>query len=231
MKARTVIFGFCLGLMAVLLLAIPMCSQAATLSVTISDADLAAQLKALGVQFGAPTPPVPPTPPAPPTPPGPPQTLCAAFGSVLPIIGVTWGRQGSWHSSDSGSFGDNAVWVFKLAVPAGAPSSTSTGSFTTAEFNGPNTARQLTISTQACDFRARDYTGVNGPLVVCQDGTSCQVSYAVATPKATGGIAGLVAGQTYYVNVRNWSNFPPPPAFDCGQATCNAIMNFQPSTP
>jgi hypothetical protein len=157
--------------------------------------------------------------------------LCKGFGMLLPIIDATWGKQGTWHSADFGSFGDNVVWVFKLVVPVGTPTSTSAGSFTIAEFLGPNTPRQLTISKQACDFRMRDFTGATGPLAVCQDGTSCQISYAVQTPTAFGGIAGLAAGQTYYVNARNWSNFPPPPAYDCGQTTCNAIMNLQPATP
>ena len=156
---------------------------------------------------------------------------CGQFGNVLPVVNATWGQQSSWHSQDSGSFGDNAVWVIKLVVPAGTANSNSAGSFTTAEFNGPNTPRQLTISKTACDFRARDYQGNNGPLVVCQDGTSCQISYSVSTPQAFGGIAGLAAGQTYYINVRNWSNFPPPPAYDCGQTSCNAIMNHQPAFP
>jgi hypothetical protein len=178
------------------------------------------------------------TPPASPGPPSvapgprlPVAGLCKGFGTLLPIIVATWGKQGTWHSADFGSFGDNAVWVFKLVVPVGTPTSTSAGSFTIAEFLGPNTPRQLTISKQACDFRQRDFTGAIGPLALCQDGTSCQISFAVQTPQLFGGVAGLAAGQTYYVNARNWSNFPMPGAYDCGQTTCNAIMNLQPATP
>ncbi len=156
---------------------------------------------------------------------------CAKFANVLPVVNATWGQQSSWHSQDSGSFGDNAVWVIKLVVPAGTPNSNSAGSFTTAEFNGPNTPRQLTISTTACDFRPRQYQGINGPLTLCQDGTSCQISYSVSTPQAFGGIAGLTAGQTYYINVRNWSNYPTPGGYDCAQTSCNAIMNHQPASP
>jgi hypothetical protein len=157
--------------------------------------------------------------------------LCGQYGNVLPIINATWGQQSSWHSQDSGAFGDNAVWVFKLTVPPGTANSINAGSFTTAEFNGPNTPRQLTISPTACDFRARDFTGANGPMVICQDGTSCQLSYSVSVPKGFGGIAGLTAGQTYYINVRNWSNYPAPASYDCNQNACNAIMNHQPAFP
>jgi hypothetical protein len=162
---------------------------------------------------------------------GPAPGLCKGFGTLLPILTATWGVQAQFFSMQSGSFGDNTAWVFKFVVPVGTPNSTSAGSFTTAEFQGPNTPRQLTISKQACDFRKRDYTGATGPLALCQDGTSCQISFAVQTPQALGGTAGLSAGQTYYVSVRNWSNFPKPGAYDCGQTTCNAIMNFQPATP
>jgi hypothetical protein len=158
--------------------------------------------------------------------------LCGQYGNVLPVINATWGQQSSWHSQDSGNFGDNAVWVIKLVVPPGTPNSVSTGSFTTAEFGGPNTPRQLTISPTACDFRSpKDIHGVTGPMAICQDGTSCQLSYSVSTPSGFGGIAGLTAGQTYYINVRNWSNYPVPGGYDCGQTSCGAIMNHQPASP
>jgi hypothetical protein len=214
----------------------PAAASAASITLTMSDDKVPAVLEALGMTYnGPPASPGPAASPGPPSvAPGPTQPvppLCKGFGSLLPIINATWGKQASWLSTQVGNFGDNTVWVIKLVVPVGTPNSTSSGSFTTAEYLGPNTPRQLTISKHECDFRARDYTGANGPLTICQDGTSCQVSYAVQTPRQAGNIAGLAAAQTYYVNVRNWSNFPPPPAYDCGQTTCNAIMNFQPATP
>ncbi len=208
----------------------PAAASAATITLPIPDDRIPAVLEALGITYDGP--PALSVPlPASVGPTGPAPALCKGFGTLLPIINATWGLQASWFSTQGGNFGDNAVWVFKLVVPVGTPNSTSAGSFTTAEFLGPNTPRQLTISKQACDFRPRDFTGANGPLAICQDGTSCQISYAVQTPQVFGGIAGLAAGQTYYVNARNWSNFPPPPAYDCGQTTCNAIMNFQPAAP
>jgi hypothetical protein len=206
------------------------------LAPAVADDRIPVALEALGIVYnglaaapGSPAPPVAPSVAPGPRPPTP--GLCKGFGTLLPILNATWGKQDSWHSADFEHFGDNAVWAFKLVVPVGTPTSTMAGSFTIAEFLGPNTPRQLTISRQACDFRPRDFTGVNGPLAICQDGTSCQISYAVQMPQVFGGVAGLAAGQTYYVNARNWSNFPLPPAYDCGQTTCNAIMNHQPATP
>jgi hypothetical protein len=158
--------------------------------------------------------------------------LCANYANVLPTVNATFGQQASFFSQQSGSFGDNAVWVIQLTVPAGTPNTVYAGAFTTAEYNGPNTPRQLTISTQACDFRAMDPTGSSGPLTLCQDGTSCQISYIVQPLPTRGGgsgIAYLTAGQTYYINVRNYTNYPTP-AYSCGgdRPTCNAIMNYQP---
>ncbi|HEV2040218.1 MAG TPA: hypothetical protein VGT81_09265, partial [Casimicrobiaceae bacterium] len=154
--------------------------------------------------------------------------FCNQYPVVLPVVNATWGQQSSMFSTASGNFGDNTVWVIKLVVPPGTPNSSIIGRFTTAEYQGPNTFRQLTISTQACDFRQKDYTGVNGPLAV-SNGTTAEVSYGVATPFIFGP-AGLSAGQTYYINVRNWQ-LDPTPQNSCGMTTCNAIMNNIPATP
>jgi hypothetical protein len=87
----------------------------------------------------------------------------------------------------------------------------------------------MTISRQACDFRAKDFTGANGPLST-SNGTSVQVNFAVATPFIFGGLAGLTAGETYYISVRNWQ-LDPSPQPSCGQGSCNAIMSMQPAYP
>jgi hypothetical protein len=157
--------------------------------------------------------------------------FCGQYPNVLPVINATWGQPTTWYSTQSGSFGDNTVWLFKLTVPSGTPLTETgrQGNFGMAEYQGPNTLRQMTISTQACDFRLKDYTGANGPLSV-SNGTSVQINYAVATPFIFGGLAGLTAGQTYYISVRNWQ-LDPTPQSSCGLATCNAIMTMQPAFP
>jgi hypothetical protein len=156
--------------------------------------------------------------------------FCNQFSNVLPIINATWGQAALWQSTAIGNFGDGntTVWVFKLTVPAGTQNSSYIGRFWALEYQGPTTFRQMTISTQACDFRAKDYTGANGPLAV-SNGTTVSVSYGVATPFIFGP-AGLTAGQTYYVNVRNWQ-LDPSPQNSCAQTTCNAIMNLDPALP
>jgi len=52
---------------------------------------------------------------------------------------------------------------------------------------------------------------------------------AVATPFIFGPAA-FTAGQTYYVNVRNWQ-LDPSPQNSCLQTTCNALMSDDPATP
>jgi hypothetical protein len=155
--------------------------------------------------------------------------FCSAFANVLPIMNATWGQALSVASSASGPFGDgnSSVWVFRLTVPAGTPTSTVTGRFSLWEYGTAGTLRQMTLSTQACDFRAKDYAGVNGPLAV-SNGTTVTVSYAVATPFIFGP-AGLTPGQTYYVSVRNWQ-LDPPPQNSC-PSNCTAQMNVDPALP
>jgi hypothetical protein len=154
--------------------------------------------------------------------------LCSQYTNVLPTVNVGWGQAGSWQSTGSGNFGsgDSTIWVFRMV--AGAQNSSIIGRFTISEFQGPSTFRQMTLSTEACDFRGKQYTGIGGPLAV-SNGTTASVSYAVATPFIFGP-AGLTPGQTYYINVRNWQ-LDPYPQNSCNGSTCNALMNNDPALP
>jgi hypothetical protein len=156
--------------------------------------------------------------------------FCSQYSNVLPIVNATWGQSANWFSTAGGNFGDGntSVWVIKLTVPAGTPLSAATGSFNVSEYQGPSTIRQMTLSTQACDFRGKDYTGATGPLAV-SNGSTGSIIYGVATPFVFGP-AGLSAGQTYYINVRNWQ-LDPSPQSSCAQSTCNAIMNDTAASP
>jgi hypothetical protein len=90
------------------------------------------------------------------------------------------------------------VWVIKLSVPADA---TGNGQFSIAEFAGPPTAREVTLSRVPCDFRADDPTGNNGPLLHLE-GISVAKTFVIGA--SSGGKVGLAPGLDYYVSIRNW---------------------------
>ena len=152
---------------------------------------------------------------------------CAAQGlTVMPAGGATatWGQAFSTPSTSAGNFGpgDQVAWVYKLTVPAGT-GFTSFGRFVISEYAELPTPRQISISTQACDFRPRDITGASGPLALCSDGQTCEVYYGVTGPSSAA--AGLTAGTTYYISARNWQS---PGQSSCGNQHCNAIMAHDP---
>ncbi len=134
-----------------------------------------------------------------------------------------------WHSDQMANFGSDTVWLFEVDVPAGTATSTTLGRFVIAEYQGPSTPRQLTISSQACDFRHVDSTGATGPLAV-SNGSTASISFGVSTMTSAGGTAYLQAGRTYYVSARNWE-LDPTPGTSCAQTTCNAIMNETAAAP
>ena len=73
----------------------------------------------------------------------------------------------------------------------------------------------MTISSSARDFRFPDFRGINGPLTWSQ-GNSMTIDFGVVLPASactTAATAGLVAGQMYYINFRNWS--PDLQAISC----------------
>jgi hypothetical protein len=173
------------------------------------------------------TTPIPPDPPIPPIPPIPPVGFCAQYAKVMPIT-ATWATQQSWHSSDSGSFGDNVIWMATLVVPPATLPSVLNGRFTIFEYTGPATPRQISISLSPCDFRKKDYTGANGPLAL-GNGSTAEISYGVGVASPTGPAA-LTPGKTYYISMRNWK-LDPTPGWSCGLPTCNAGLNDIPATP
>ena len=151
----------------------------------------------------------------PPTPPG----LCSAFPSYLfTDDGWTSTRLITSEFTDPPGFASDGVWVVKLTVPPGAASA-RLGSFSAAEYNGPPTLRQMTLSTVPCDFRSVDPTGSNGPLA---ESDSARILFALGG--STGGVPGLAPGETYYVNVRNWSDLTN--SVSCLQSRCDAFMDI-----
>jgi hypothetical protein len=133
--------------------------------------------------------------------------FCSSYADVV-RDGVSWGQGRLGPVTFRGS----AVYAASITMPSGG------GSFTAdvAEWADPPTARQVTLSRSACDFRASDPTGQNGPFMV-RFGTQ-----GAGVSGSTGGA--LSAGQTYYINIRNWT--PDFPNGSCFGAHCNFVMDF-----
>ncbi len=132
------------------------------------------------------------------TPPG----FCSQYPSFL-YTQAAWAETAIYTDAyvDNPAFAWNGAWVVQLNVsPAAVPG--TFGRATVAEFDGPSTPRDTTISTIPCDFRPTDATGANGPISR-STGTTTTNSFAIGSPMA--GAPALQPGQTYYLNVRNWS--------------------------
>jgi hypothetical protein len=149
------------------------------------------------------------------------------FCGQLPILysDIPWGFVNVFSSAytDLPAFAWNGVWVVKFTVAPNAPMG-RTGSLNVSEYQGPSTGREATLSTEACDFRPSDYTGVNGPLSV-SFGTTTTNAFAIGPPSMS--TAGIQPGQTYYLNVRNVSG--EDGTFSCPAAQrCDALVNLSP---
>ena len=129
----------------------------------------------------------------------PPPGLCAQEPGLL--FSDVGSEHETVHSaySESPGFAWNAAWVVRFTVPATAHEG-QTGFGTAAEYDGPPTFRELTISATACDFRAADPSGVNGPIAHAY-GTTPIIYFGI---RATApGSLGLAPGGVYYLNIRN----------------------------
>ncbi len=118
--------------------------------------------------------------------------LCRLYPSVIQAD-VTAG--GQFLSAQMGGFQDNGVF-------AGTFTSSAAGGFVSAtigEYQGANTSRQITISTEPCDFRtAVDSNNIIGPLASKAKGSTFTLGY------------NLLSGKTYYFNVRNVDGLGKP---------------------
>ena len=155
---------------------------------------------------------------SPTSPPG----LCGQFSSYLfTDEGWVTARLVSRDYTDSPGFAWNGVWVVKVTIPANATSG-SVGGFTVAEFGGPPTPRQMTVSSVPCDFRPDDPTGNNGPLAHVNSNTAT-INFVLGAGSA--GSVGLTPGQVYFVSVRNWNPLTNSFSCDPGIGRCDAFMD------
>ena len=150
------------------------------------------------------------------------QDFCGNFPSVLRTTAPWSNARIVTSSYPNPGFQWNGVWVIGVTVPAGTRASTSPGSVSVAEFGGPPTARDVTISRAACDFRPVDPTGVNGPFV---EAIGFTTNSYLTVSSSYPGAAVLQPGQTYYINVRNRA---PDGSITCPstQQRCDASMDL-----
>lgn len=146
--------------------------------------------------------------------------FCGSYPSVL-LSSVGWLDTAVYSSNYTTppGFAGNGVWAIRVKVPSGA-TATRTGRVAVAEFNGPPTDREVTVSRFACDFRAVDPSGGSGPLGFA-DGSSVTLGLALGASSA--GIAGLTPGVSYYINIRNRRNGQ----LTCNQDRCDALMDLR----
>jgi hypothetical protein len=117
-------------------------------------------------------------------------------------------------------FAWNGVWSIRLTVPGNATAS-QLGHATAAEWIGPPTVREMTLSRSACDFRPTDPTGFNGPLDRA-NATTTNIWLSLGSPP---GYPVLMPGETYYLNIRNLQS--QTGTITCPQANqrCDAFVD------
>jgi len=150
------------------------------------------------------------------------QDFCGNFPAVLRTTAPWSNARIVTASYPNPGFQWNGAWVIGFTVPAGTPASSAAGSVSIAEFGGPPTARDVTISRSACDFRPVDPSGTNGPVAEAT-GFTTNTYLMVSSPLS--GAAVLQPGQTYYINVRNQS---PGGSISCPstQQRCDASLDL-----
>ena len=146
-----------------------------------------------------------------------PPDFCSAFGDVMDV-NEPWGGSSTYPNNYGGSFRASAVIVVSVTIPSGTGVYGKPGfSVSVAEYADPPTWRTMTLSRSRCDFRGFDPSGANGPFGIGY-GTTASINSSV------GPNGPLVPGQTYYVNIRNYSN---DIGASCKGSTCNAIIGYQ----
>jgi hypothetical protein len=155
--------------------------------------------------------------------PPPPVGMCNQFPSALySEVGSDNATVYSTFVADPPAFAWNGAWALRFTVP-GSATTGQFGSLSAAEFNGPPTFREVTVSYTACDFRPTDPTGVNGPFGRAA-GNSATLSFRIGS--GTPSLAGLFPGQTYYFNIRNYIPGNGTVSCSAAQQRCDALAAF-----
>ena len=154
--------------------------------------------------------------------PSPPAGFCAQFPSTLYSDVGTGSVVAYTLFNESPAFAWNGVWAIRFTVPPTATSG-AFGALQVAEFGGPPTFRDVTLSTNACDFRTTDPTGVNGPLAAAS-GLTAQIPFVAGASMPP--TAGLTPGATYYFNVRNYQRSAAIFTCPSSPGRCDALANI-----
>jgi hypothetical protein len=124
--------------------------------------------------------------------------------------------------SEPPAFAWNGAWSVRFTVPPTATPG-AFGALQVAEFGGPPTFRDVTLSATAGDFRPTDPTGANEPLAAASGLTASLVF--VAGPSAPPTV-GLIPGATYYFNVRNYQRSAGVVTCPSTPGRCDALANI-----
>jgi len=158
-------------------------------------------------------------------------TPVAGSCSLYPnVVIMDFPLSGTVDTTANGGFAADGIFVGRMTIPANV-NPAGVGQVRFVEFVDGEAARQMTVSSQPCDFRgfvvasvsATDPTGTNYPIRWSNSQTP-SISYQSTGPSAN---AVLQAGQTYYFNVRNvdWASG----LASCQTASCNG--RFQIAAP
>jgi hypothetical protein len=152
----------------------------------------------------------------------PPAGACAQFPSALYTDVGTGSVVAYTTFSEPPAFAWDGAWAVRFTVPATATSG-AFGALQVAEFGGPPTFRDVTLSTTACDFRATDPAGVSGPLAAAA-GLTPQITFVAGAPMPP--TVGLTPGATYYFNVRNYQRSAAIITCAATPGRCDALANI-----
>ena len=152
----------------------------------------------------------------------PPAGLCGQYPSALYSDVGTGSVVAYSLFNEAPAFAWDGVWAIRFTVPSTATSG-AFGALQVAEFGGPPTFRDITLSTTACDFRPTDISGASGP-VAAASGLTAALSFVAGAPQPP--TAGLTPGGTYYLNVRNYQRSSTTITCSSSPGRCDALANI-----
>jgi hypothetical protein len=120
-------------------------------------------------------------------------------------------------AQSSVGFSNNNAVVLIFTVPQGKTSGYAKFSFS--EAGGGAVTRTISMSTQPCDWSAANAVGGTTSPWTPLEGASSSGQFMAGV-----GPGGLVAGTTYFVNIKNVDASGAP---TCFSGNCDIVTNFQ----